>query len=74
MPTGKPLIGTEVSGWRETHGGFRRVETALVELVAFREDEHRTVLLRHKDRRLGRGLRLEPTDGKDGPSEVQLLP
>jgi protocatechuate 3,4-dioxygenase beta subunit len=73
-PSGAPLAGVDVDGLRETHGGFRHVEADTIELSAFRDGENRTVLLHHKTRGLGRGLRIKSDEGDQQPITVKLEP
>ena len=73
-PSGAPLAGVDVAGWLPGHGGFRRMETETFELPAFRAEENRSVLLHHKERRVGKGLRIQPAEGDAGPITVKLEP
>jgi protocatechuate 3,4-dioxygenase beta subunit len=73
-PSGAPLAGVDVDGWPAGSGGFRRMETETFELPAFRAGENRSVLLHHKERRVGKGLRVKPAEGDAGPIIVKLEP
>ena len=73
-PDGAPLTGVDVYGWCEMQGGPRHMETDTFDLVAFRKGENRSVILRHKKRGLGKGLRIEPGDTGTAPIIVKLEP
>lgn len=74
-PEGTPLAGVEVAGIHEVHGSwFRPVETNPFELLAFRDNEVRTVLIRQQERNLGRGLHVKASDSEHQPVVVKLEP
>ena len=73
-PDGVPLTGVDVYGLREMQGGSRQMETDTFNLTAFREGENRAVILYHKERGLGKGLRVRSDDTGVTPLAVKLEP
>lgn len=73
-PEGLPLQGVSVSGTREVHDTQRQMPDANFEIIAMRDAETRTVLLRHEERRLGKALHVTANEGVQKSITVQLEP
>ena len=73
-PGGTPLTGVEVAGIHEIRGWFRHMEPDTFDLLAFRPNEVRTVLLHHAERNLGMGLHVKASDSDRQLVVVKLEP
>jgi beta-lactamase regulating signal transducer with metallopeptidase domain/protocatechuate 3,4-dioxygenase beta subunit len=74
-PAGKPLTDVVVAGLapKAYHISSQTVGPA-AKIAALAPDEKRLVLLHHKDRNLGKALRISAADGANGPIQVMLEP
>ncbi|HUY32355.1 MAG TPA: M56 family metallopeptidase [Pirellulales bacterium] len=71
---GKPLSGFEAGGRWMNSGFWPPVEGPNVDVINLGPDETRTVIIRHKERRLGKVLRLRLADHPSRSAAVTLEP
>jgi hypothetical protein len=69
----EPLNDVSVRGTGPTGGGEKATGSEVM-LPAFSDDEQRTVLLHHVEKRLGKALRITGEQARKGPLTVRLEP
>jgi len=72
--SGEPLEGVEVAGSRSIGDHYKEFSTPDVEILAMRDDERRTVLVYHRERRLGKALHVDASQAGEAPVTVRLEP